>query len=53
VQQSVGFASAIAATLGPDHVMIDILPGAGHGGAGFEAPSNLNRIFAFIADALQ
>ncbi len=33
--------------------MIGMPPGAGQGGAPFEAPSNRNRIFAFIADALQ
>lgn len=49
---SVGFASAIAATLGRDHVMVDIVPGADLGGLPCEAPSNLNRFFAVIADAL-
>ena len=52
-QQSIGFASAVAAALGPSMVEIDVLPGAGHGGAPFEAPANLDRIHAFIAAALR
>ena len=52
-QQAIGFALAVAAALEPSMVEIDVLPGAGHGGAPFEAPANLVRIHAFIAAAVR
>ena len=48
VSQSVVFAEALAAVLGPDNVVLELLEDAGHGGREFESAENLARVFAFL-----
>ena len=47
-QQSIYLASAIKQISGPDHVILEILEGAGHGGPEFDSPANLNKVFTFL-----
>ena len=52
-QQSINFAAALTAVLGRDKVTYIPLEGAGHGGPPFEAPENLEKVFAFLDKQLQ
>jgi acetyl esterase/lipase len=47
-QQSIHFAAALSAVLGSDKVTYTPIEGAGHGGPQFEAPENLEKVFAFL-----
>lgn len=47
-QQSTGIAALLSAVKGPERVMLDLLPGAGHADPAFLEPANLQRVFAFL-----
>lgn len=47
-QQSVNIAAKLAATLGKDHVSIELLKGARHGGPEFDAPQNVIKVLDFL-----
>jgi len=46
--QSLDLAKALALAIGSEHVLIQILEGAGHGGAQFETAENVSRVLAFL-----
>lgn len=52
VTQSMNFASALSSVIGAENVTLDIIEGAGHGGAEFETEENLNKIFEFLGSSL-
>lgn len=52
-QQSIDFAEKLKAVLGEDKVTLDILEGAGHGGAQFDSSENLEKVFAFLDSVLK
>lgn len=47
-QQSEGLYNKLKAVLGEDMITLTLLEGAGHGGAQFEAKTNLDKIFLFL-----
>ncbi len=47
-EQSIDFAKALTAVLGPENVELVILPGAGHADPKFETPENLAKVFQFL-----
>ena len=52
VTQSVNFANALSSIIGAENVTLDIIEGAGHGGAEFESEENINKIFDFLGSNL-
>lgn len=48
VAQSVNFATALSKMLGNNKVTLITFKNAGHGGAEFKTPSNMNRVFDFL-----
>ena len=51
--QSVNFASKLAANLGADQVILDLLPGARHADPQFGSSQNLAKVFAFLDQYLK
>ena len=51
--QSQNFQDALREVLGEEKVVFEVLDGAGHGGAEFEAPANLDKIYAFLEAQLK
>lgn len=51
-QQSLDLGAAVKPYLKSGQLEIDVLPGVGHGGAAFEAPANLAKIFTFLGRVL-
>ena len=47
-QQSVNIAARLEAVLGKDHVSLELLRGARHGGPEFEAPRNIQKVLDFL-----
>lgn len=47
-QQSQNFFTELEKGLGKDRVTLTLLEGAGHGGPQFNAPANLEKVFAFL-----
>jgi acetyl esterase/lipase len=52
VRQSTDLARTIEERIGPDRFELDILAGAGHDDPAFQAPENMERVFAFMAKHL-
>lgn len=52
-QQSARFAAALQEVLGADRVTLELLDGAGHGGAAFSTPRNLSTVLDFLDRALR
>jgi acetyl esterase/lipase len=52
-QQSVNMAAKLAAVLGPEKVMLELLRGASHGGPAFETPYNIQKVLAFLDRTLR
>jgi acetyl esterase/lipase len=52
-EQSVLFAEQIRGIAGSERVILEIIEGAGHGGAPFEDPENLEKVFAFLGKSLK
>jgi acetyl esterase/lipase len=48
ITQSREFAGRLTSAIGTDKVVFDSLKGSGHGGAPFEAPSNVAKILKFL-----
>ncbi|MEP7259058.1 MAG: alpha/beta hydrolase, partial [Flavitalea sp.] len=46
--QSLNFAYNLYSVLGRDKVNVELLEGEGHGGSQFNAPQNLDKVFAFL-----
>ncbi len=53
ITQSAILAARMAERLGADRVTFDRIEGAGHGGASFETPDNVQRVLDFLDRALQ
>ncbi|MEO1406772.1 MAG: alpha/beta hydrolase, partial [Pseudomonadota bacterium] len=53
VTQSVNFANALSSVIGPENVTLEIIEGAGHGGAEFETEANINKVFDFLGSNLE
>ena len=51
-KQSVEITAKLSKVLGSDRVSLELLPGIGHGGPGFETDENLNKVFTFLDQAL-
>lgn len=47
-EQSILFADEIRRIAGSERVTLEIVEGAGHGGAQFETPENLEKVFVFL-----
>lgn len=52
-QQSVDFAAALTSVIGADQVTLELLEGAGHGGAQFDAADNVQKVLDFLDKALK
>lgn len=52
-QQSVNMAAKLKAVLGPQMVQLELLSGARHGGPAFESPENIQKVLAFLDQALR
>lgn len=53
VQQSIEFAAQLEQVLGKDKVKLEIIEGAGHGGARFMDINNINKVLDFLDETLQ
>jgi len=51
-QQSLEFAEKAVPIAGPERVLLDLLPGAGHGDERFNAPGNVARVLDFLSHCL-
>ncbi len=53
ITQSIEFAGRLASAIGADKVVFETLKGSGHGGAPFEASSNVAKILKFLDSHLK
>jgi len=51
-EQSILFADEIRLIAGSERVTLEIIEGAGYGGAQFETPKNLEKVFVFFDKSL-
>lgn len=52
-QQSVNMAAKLTAILGSERVKLELLAGARHGGPAFDTPQNIQKVLAFLDQALR
>lgn len=52
-QQSVNMAANLTAVLGSERVKLELLAGARHGGPAFDTPKNIQKVLAFLDQALR
>ncbi|MDH7490716.1 MAG: prolyl oligopeptidase family serine peptidase, partial [Anaerolineae bacterium] len=53
VQSSITLAAALEKAIGKDNVRLELLEGAGHADPRFDAPENVDKVFAWLDERLK